>query len=337
MKVFNLSKKYSLFKYGDLQKNLDIFYKEYGKYFKIKYDNIIIDVSLIKLKLLEGLPFYRMKYDIQHRTHNLCPFIIDFIDPHKMEKNNNTYIADIHKTDIISGKELIKICLKINEILGSEKTYIGDGTQVKCDKTDEYMDLSFIKLIEKNSTYYMNLGFDFDVINNNQYIFYMRHKNKDKLIKEINSLIKNIRKIKTYDLIKEYNKTLELIILIIKDNYEKKFEILLDNSYPVVRDQIYVENPKEKIMSIFSECIKVLEILNKYKDEHKFYKILIKLFKEYCDEYLILFNNIIVNNRVKIIYGNNIIKRDYILNFKFLMNYRYNYSYSYTFPNKNNL
>jgi hypothetical protein len=60
---------------------------------------------------------------------------------------------------------MVQICLEINRILGVENIFLGDGTQVKCEKNNEKMDLSLLKLIERGMTFYMNLGFDFDVTN----------------------------------------------------------------------------------------------------------------------------------------------------------------------------
>ena len=123
IKIFDLNKKYE-YKKGELQKNLKTFEKEYGSEFKVKYENILIDVNFIKAILPTGVKFYRMYYDIPKRTTKFKPFLIDFIDVVKAKKNNNTYISNIQRTNKISGTQLVKICLKINEILGAEKTLL---------------------------------------------------------------------------------------------------------------------------------------------------------------------------------------------------------------------
>jgi hypothetical protein len=48
VKTFDLNNKYE-YKKGKLQKNLKIFEKEYGSEFKIKYENILIDVNFMKV------------------------------------------------------------------------------------------------------------------------------------------------------------------------------------------------------------------------------------------------------------------------------------------------
>lgn len=329
-KIFNLDNENikDIFKYKELHKNIKILLKEFGNNFEVKYNDKLFMVSIKKVKLPSNIEFYRMCYDIPHRTTYLMPFIIDFIDMVTLEKNNNTYISEIHKTDLFSGSDIVKICLKINKILGVKKTSLSDGTHVKCNKTNENMDLAFIKLLERNKTFYMKFGFDYE-ITNTQFPYY-RFSDKKKFTKELTKLLKKIRLIKTNEIIKEYNSTLDMLILAIKENYKNKFDILYNNSNPTHHDEIYVTNPQTKVVDIVYECKKVLTILNKH-NEPKFYKLLIKLFKENCDEYSILFKYIVESVRTQIKYANKIIKKSHIFDFYFLLMYRYNYTYSYTF------
>jgi len=328
-KIFNLSKKYPEYKKGFLQKNLDKFYKTYGSDITINYeDRIQIDIKLIKVKLLSGIKIYKFIYDIPHRTTELFPFVIDFFDPITYNKNNNAYISNIQKTSSISGSQMVKICLVINKILGAEKVYLFDGSRIKCQKNNEQLDLSLLKLIEKNMTFYMKLGFDFEIGETDWYLH--RYSNKNKLKKEVNRLVENIRSIKTQDIIEQYERTLDLIIKMIKDNFSGKLEILKDNSKPTNKNEIYAENPKEKILELFIEAKETLEVLNKYKNYDYLYKIFIKTFKDACNEYSILNKNIIENTITQLIYNNEIIKRLYVIDFNNLTMYRYGL-FSYTF------
>jgi hypothetical protein len=329
LKIFDIThNNYPEYKKGKLIENISKLYKKYGSKFNIRMNEIIIPVKLVKTKLPNGVKFYRLIYDIEHRTTRLTPIIIDFIDPIKVETNNFSYIANIQKTNDISGSKLVKICLTINKILGAQKTYIGDGTEVVCAKNNQVMDLSYIKLIERGTTFYMNLGFDFEVTDRDW--FYKKFYSTKELKKKIYNLLKKIRSIKTVSLINEYEETLSLLSKIIKDNYKGKFEILYNNSNPTRESEIYAVNPYKKITEIFDECKIVLEILNKYKDIDKLYLILVKTFREACDEYTTLNKYIIENDRTKIIYNKTIIKRNYVIDFDLLKNLRYSY-YSYTF------
>ncbi len=330
--IFDLSKNYKEFIKGELQNNLIKFKKIFGDKFKIKYENFEIDVVLKEIKLVSGIKFFRMYYDIPYRKSDLFPFIIDFIDNINLKKNNFSYIAHIHRTDMISGTNIVKICLEINRILGAKKTILSDGTLIVCDKNNSELDLSFIKLLERGTTFYMKLGFEFEI--NTNINMYYRFINKNKLEKEVKRLLHNIRNIKTTNIIKEYENTLNLINKIIKDNYNKKFDIIYDSSNPSLTNEYYSENPKEKINSILYECKEVLDILNKYKNIDKFdkfYKVLIELFNNSCDKYSILLSYVVNNRRKKIIYDKYIINRKYILDFKYLYIYRDWYLFSYSF------
>jgi hypothetical protein len=325
-KIFNLSHKYN-YKKGKLQDNLMEFEKEFGNNFQIKYKENILDINFEKIKLPNEIKFYRLTYDIPYRTTNLAPLIIDFFDIRNSELNNISYIYNIHKTNKLSGSDLVDICIKINDILGTQKIIVRDGTKVKCNNNQD-MDLSFIKLLEKNKTFYMNFNFDFEIDNN--ILPYWKWSDKDKFLREINRLLTNIKNIKTSDIIKEYEGTLDLINIIIKDNYKGKFNIIISNSEPTRKNEIFIENPKEKIKELFDESKQILDILYKYKNENNFYKILINLFKNNCTEYLILYNYIVKNLRIKIIYNKKIIERKYVEDFDKLIIYK-NYTYSYTF------
>lgn len=329
-KIFDLNKKYPDYKKGELQNNLINFEKKYGKNFKIKYNDILINVVLEKANTQTDLTFYRMTYDIPKRNTRLLPFKIDFIDPILVEKNNNTYIANIQKTDKISGSNMTKICLEINRILGAEKTSLGDGTKVNCDKTNEKMDLSYVKLIEKGMTFYMSLGFDFYVDEKIQYSYPLIFSDKNKFKKEINKIIYNIRNIETQDIIEEFETTMELLNKIIKNDDEKNLEIIFGVFNPTHHDLITWYN-NFNIKELMNESIDVLKILHKYKNYKKFYKILIKLFKDACNEYNILYKYIVSNERYKIVYKKTIIVRDYIKDFGLLKSYRNTYSYVYNF------
>lgn len=298
-KIFDLNKTYSEYKKSYLQKNLVSFKKKYGKKFKIKYNNIIIDVVSEKTKLPTGVYFYRITFDIPKRTTVLVPFIIDFIDPISGDTNNNTSIVSIQKTDKISGSNMIKICLKINQILGAEKTSLKDYSKIICNKTNDIIDLSYIKLLEKKMTFYMSHGFDFDINYNIDYQY--RFKNIKHLHQEIHRLIDNIRSIKTKDIIKEYESMITLLNLVIKNNDEKNVKVILDQSDPT-NPNLVIHGKNQNINTLMNEATTILNILYKYKNINLLYNILVKLFKESCDEYVILDKYLIRNTRLQLIY-----------------------------------
>lgn len=328
LKIFDLSGEHD-FVSGDVEENLKKLEKGFGKRFIIKSTklDVEVEVDLYKIKLLSDLEIYRMKYDIPDRSTYLSPFIIDFFDITKSELNNNSYIYDIQKTDKISGTQMVKLCLEINKILGVNKVFLLDDATVKCGKND--LNLSFIKLLEYGKTFYMKLGFEFEMTNHQSP--YYRFTSKTKFLKEFERLLESIKSIKTSVIIEEYEQTLDLINLMIKQNYKQELQIYTDNSYPVELETYREPNPKDSIEEIFEECEKVLEILNEYKDFKYLYEILIILFKKKCEDYYTLFIYIISNQRKKLVYGKTEIVRPYINDFNFFLEYIYKYYYSYTF------
>ena len=322
--IFDLNIKYPEYKKGELQKNLIKFEQKFGNEFKIKYRDNIFDVNLVKTKTMTNVTYYRMMYNTPKRRTSLLPFKIDFIDPILIKKNNNTYIPDINKTDQISGSDMVIICLEIQRILGAYSTSLRDGTEIACNKTGEIMDLSYLKLIEKGLTFYMSLGFDFNVNEKMEY----------KLKKEIERIIKNIRNIKTKKIIKEYENTISLVKKIIKNNDNNNFEIILAKVDQSCHDKLnvwYREPNIEYLKYLINESFDVLHVLYKYQDYKQFYTILVKLFKDDCNEYNLLHKAVISNLRYKIIYKNKIIVRDYLKDFGLLYVYRNTYEYIYTF------
>lgn len=326
-KILDLEKNYPEYVKYKLQENLYNFYHKFGKDILIKYKNIKFHAKLEKIKLQMGEEIYQLFFVKHRNTISLKPFKIDFIDPIKSIKNNNAYIYNITKTDEINGSLMVEICLTISKILCVQKVYLYDGATVKCNKDNNDHDLSFIKLIEKGKTFYMKMGFDFEVTNND-WIYY-KQLNTEVLKKKVKDVIQKIKLINIKDLIIEYEKTLNLLIKIIKNNYEGKLDLIIDEE-PFIVNEIYYENPIREIGNLFQECVEVLKILNKYKKEKYFYQILIKTFNDSCDEYGILSKYIVNNTRNKIIYNKKTIKREYYKYFFQLSTYK-SVFYSYLF------
>ena len=212
-KIFDLSdiKKYKFT--NDLNKNLNELYENFGSSFTIRFNKIDAPVIMAKIKIIANqTECYIVYYNDPYRTSDLYPFKIVFIDKFTMEVGKNSYISDIHKTDSISGSEMVLLVLEINKVLGVKKTYLYDGTTISCG--NKQYDLSFIKLIEKGITFYMKFGFDFD-INSNEY-FMTKYKTKKDLTTRLKKIIIQIKNIRIDDIIKEYFDTLDVINQVVK-------------------------------------------------------------------------------------------------------------------------
>lgn len=331
-KTFNLDKKHD---FGDdVQDNIKKLINQYGENFTIKFNKIKIKVRMVELTSSNGIKFYALVYDEPKRTTDLFPLKIYFIDNLLMEFNNNSYISNIHKIDGVSGTEMVKIALKINEVLGVRKTRICDGTSIECG--ENHYDLSFIKLLEKGETFYMRFGFKYEITNTEYYRW--RFDNVDDLQDQINDTIKKIKKIKIDDIIKEYEELLEVIKRVIIEQNDGKLEIVL-SEYGAIFDKndedlntYYKKNPENDIKYLFEECYDVLKILKNF-DEETLAELLIRLFNDRhnCSKYNVIYTYIVTSARYKVIYGDHVIVRPYIPLFTYLMALRQHYCYVYEF------
>lgn len=347
LKIFDLSKK-SIYQKGDLQNNLKQIHHKYGGKFTIKFNpsekdkktndnkkekNIIsVDVVLQQVTMANGITFYRLTYDIPNRTTEIVPIKINFIDDITLKLNNISYISNISRTDDISGTNMVKLCLKINEVFGVEKTRLHDGASVNCN--DNHMDLSFLKLLENEMTFYMKLGFDFE-ITGTEFMF-ARYSVPEDLKNAIDNLIEDIRSIKISDIIAEYTKLLNIINIVVREHNKNNLVVLLkDIDFVVPRNasiSYHKKNPYESIPELFNECFEMLNILN--DTEHTYlYKLMIELFNDKikCSKYVKLFMYLIETHRYKIIYGKHELKCEHVIKFKLLQMLRYNYYYCYIF------
>ena len=257
MKTFDLTKEYDFS--PNVMDNLNFVYKNFGDQFFIKTDHVIVPVRLEKFIIdTNKLHTFKLWYDLPHRTLDLWPFMIYFLDPILNKINSNSYIANIHRTDSLRGSEIVMLVLEINRKLGVKKTYLNDGATIMCGSRN--INLSFFKLIEQGVTFYMKLGFDFEMTSSDS--FTSNFKDLSHLKKKLNSLIDQIRKIRIDKIILEYEKTLSMLCDMIKTQSYDKLEIELKTWTPSIKpsDTYYLINPQTDIMNIMYECKLILDI-----------------------------------------------------------------------------
>ncbi len=290
-KIFDLSE-YKQYKFtDDVQKNLRQLEKIFGKSFTIKWNKIMFPVILhTKTFKSNDITFYEIYYDMPNRIHDLKPFSIWFIDNKTLELGNTSYIANIHKTNDISGSQMMNFVLELQRALGVEKTILHDGATVNCDGSK--MNLSYIKLLEKGKTFYMKFGFEHEIDKSSWFV--MRYKNEKEYKKDLDNTIAKIKKIKIDDIIKDYGDILDILVETTKTGDYKNFNIkfVAETEFKNY-DYYYADNPYFAIPIIFRDTFNVLHILNSSKDKY-FYEFFIKLFNDKikCHDYLTLKKNI---------------------------------------------
>ncbi len=328
-KLFDLFDSKHSFKRGEVQKNIKKVYEKYGENFNIKYKEHVLPVILTKKTLPNGREYFSMKYDFPNRTLELLPFRIDFIDNVSMELNNITYIGNIHRTTQISGNEMVSICLRINKLLGAKKTRLIDAAGVY--HNNKKIDLSYLKLLERGQTFYMNLGFDFEITNTQ--FMYFKFDNKRQMKKYLHTLIEKLRSIKIEDLKEEYSKILNIINLAVLENNKNNFQIILTDEYEFVEQNFsrYKDKAFESIPELFQESYYVLSVLNNTKFTY-LYELLVDLFKNQDKELYIKLVQILAESYLhKVVYGEEEVTRTYNMDFMLLKKIRQDYFYSYSF------
>jgi hypothetical protein len=322
-KIFDLSQDYQF--NNEVQENLKKLYQEFGNNFIIqsKKINLSVPVSLKKLKYYSGLEFYQLSYYEEKPTNVIKPFKIKFYDALTNELNNNSHLVNLSKTDKISGTKMMDLVLEINKKLGVKKISLSDAASVECE--GEIMSLSFIKLLEYEKTFYMKLGFDFDISTNQ--MFKDLFKTEKELKKKIKETIKRIRQIKTIEIRKEMEKTVDLLNMIIKNGDYENLEIQKMESYYPELELLHYNGSKNKVREILQETMVILDAIKDRKDRF-LYTILIDLFKNDCYVYLDLYFLLIENSRYQLQYKNQKIIRKYIIDFNFLINIIKYYKFS---------
>jgi len=212
---------------------------------------------------------------------------------------------------------MVEIALAINKMLNVKKTYIHDGTEIKCGEIN--YDLTYMKLLEKHTTFYMKFGFKF-IISSNDFMLFNSNDEKHTFI--IN-LILTCKKIEIKSIINHYLKISELISKVIKQQEYSKLKIQL--KAPSDSNNIwYKEKPNESLIELFTETKLMLELFNN-SDFKYLYKFMLYLFtdKEKCAKLDLIFKYLINNITYKIVYKKITISYDFLFCFRILKKIRW--------------
>lgn len=304
----------------DVDNNLTKIYKEFGQYFNLKILEFIIPIKLIKVKLASnGLEFWRLEYDTPDDwPHALRPLAINFVPLYAPLTKNHSYIQHLHKTDNISGTDLMKIALEINRLLGVKKTGITDAVKIVCTTDigkEDYL-LSLPRLLEKGYTFYTKLGFEFDIsaVDKCYFIF----KTKTEKQKYINDIIKQCKSIKSKDVQNLLNNIDNILsknkCKVYSNNVVQPQNILPSKDFNIS----YYVSPQLQITSLAND-IKILLNNIDWKKYDKFYKVIYTIFNDskQCKYYKSIYN--IITTNICLIKNNKLsIKIDIFESFKIL-------------------
>ena len=311
-----------------VQRNINHIHKTYGTNFHITYNTTTIPVTLEQITTPVAT-YFTIRSNLENRQTYMYPFRIDLIDPDTNELNNTTYIPNIHKTDKITGTQMVELVLQINKILGATKTYLHDGTEVSC--SSYIRDLSLIKLIDKGLTFYMKFGFQLTLNRCQRYDDIITDEIQMTTI--LNSTLQKIRSIKITTLIDECIKIINLFTSSITKNYLPT--ILLCTSPSIVpknqRNIYYKEVHGSVIQQYLNNTTYTLHLLRASSDT-LLYKYLSYLFNDptKCYEYEHLINALVYTNDYIIKGENTQIIKKYPFWFRTIIRVR-NFRYVYYF------
>lgn len=297
MDIFDLNNPINFNK--SLQDNVNILFKTFGKNFIIKNDSVSLSVILTKSqsKFSEG-DFWCLKCSPPDRNNWLLPLRIDFIDRF-FKKNDVAYLANITRTDDVTGTQMVETALKLLQILGAKKVYLHDGARLYCGA--ETLSLSFFKLIEKGATFYQKFGFKFQIEDDANFQF--NFKSSEQLQEKLTEYVNKLKKIKISYVITTYTTILETL-----------FEIIKSQDYNSVKIELYhptdpfiispYKNVRSKVLEMVTEADSVLNIFSKIKQDKTYlYEQMIELFYTDCTLYSELVKSVVDNQLYSITYN----------------------------------
>jgi hypothetical protein len=323
---------------GKLQSNIEQIVTTYGSEFECVSETLgekkSIPVKLYQEHVVSvGIKYWTLIYNIPFRTFSMFPLKINFIDPEAKKLTSNVYIQNIHATQDLTGTQIVKFTLRLLKALGCVQAYLHDGATIECGSNRLTYDLTYYKLLEKNKSFYMGLGFDHDISVTTDYP--ASFKSKSQLKKFMKKIIKACKKVKVSTLISYYTKLLGICTQIISNgSLSSKLIIRCARTFniiePIETKNIWICKPNS--MELIQECKEMLEILK--QSDHKYIAdMLVDYFKSDRSCYLLepFEKYVLESNIYEIEYNNIILSREYLGCFKILRYFRHNSNYSYQF------
>lgn len=293
----------------DVQKNLKKINQFLGNIFVMVYNNIYIpcNLSFIKEKYNDDSNYFILKYNSNKRTTNLLPFKIVFVDPTNFQINNCCYISNIHKTNKLSGTQIMKIILRFLQIINVEKVYIYDDTTVLCTENVK-MDLSFFKLIEKGVMFYQRFGFKLTVDEHGWQK--LEYKDSDILEKILDKYVYEFKNIKIKILIDKYSSIIDILTqVILKQDYENLKIYINDKDSHISYPSLKIRN---KVMSLIIQLDRILDIFSN-SNFNTLAETLVHWWYEDCNVYTVIMDYIVLDPTIQIEYHSKVIKLEYRL------------------------
>lgn len=252
---------------SNVYQNIELFENIFGKKFNIVYLNIIYPV-IIQSKYDHIKKQYVIRYDSEP-IDGLYPFKIIFYNSSECDIDN------IHKLDNISGKQIMEFVLYLLKFLKIYKVSLSDAATADC--FDKIVDLSQLKLLEKNKTYYNNFGFELELDTQLKKFLFENDVNAKNIL---NNIIQQIKAFKVSNVLNYFKKVEKIFQQILKQGNFEDLEIIKSNGN-YQKDEI-ISNIDD-FFSRYKELYKTMQNLNSIPEQYHTYS--------FIDYLLHLFNN----------------------------------------------
>lgn len=301
MDIIDLNSKYEPdFSTDKVQDNIKNIVKKHGNKFVLK--NEATELPCVLNSVTEysnnNLTYYSLKYNIDVVSNFLLPFCVLFIDYRQVELNNNCHITNIHRTNKVSGTNIMKTLLKFFNMLHINRVTLHDGTRIYCNNRE--MDLSFLKLLEKGMTFYQKFGFK--ICRDTLFWHRMEYKDDESFSEKLANNLDKFKKIQLKYIETAYKYILEILYTVIKDqNYENLKLLLYNHEGPRVLKNNY--NNRSSVMKLVRDIDIILKLVKKSGRKY-LYELMIDLFYNNCNDYVFIEEFIIDNMLDTVIYKN---------------------------------
>lgn len=217
--------------------------------------------------LIKYIELKTVGYDTRTKIHNLMLRIFD--------KTKDVYIANISKSEKISGKAFVKLAEIISKKIGASYVYLADATSVLCNNNDKFnkVDLSLYLLFKNNKTYYQQFGYKLAVVC--KYCNLPRMPNKS----AENTLQYFLNKVNKLEL-SNINKNNSLVLRELKKSIVNNYKIKIKTTSWSFTKQ-YVND----IYSLYNDFIVYANIYNFLPKKGNFVNELLKLHNKNCNIY----------------------------------------------------
>lgn len=261
----------------NVENNIKLIYDKFGEHFTIRHQKVDFPAKLVYSKFDSHVEYFQLIYYTTLKSTWFHVFQISFLA-------DRVYVNSIKKSDDYSGTQIMNMLITLCKILKVKMIELVDRAITQCGNWQ--INLSLMRLIERNETYYMKFGFKPDVsqVNNRLY----NYKTSDEVLSDIQKYIKQFKKLTRLSYISHIRKIIDFLT-----ENEIVSQILYDvNTLQECNSAHTLISEKYKIISQYSLIVTMLEKSTK--------KYVYEMMTSNCDIYLYIISDMYENDQVAV-------------------------------------